>query len=100
MASDDIKTPTYNSAESNVSNLSTEIEQITDEEEDDVITVDPFQHRLTLSTLQWTQTIILGMFLVPIRLVLILTFMLLMWIVSSISLRLVNKGESISNIWQ
>ena len=69
------------------------------DEEDDVFIVDPFQHRLTMSTAQWAQSIILGIILVPVRLVLIVIFMLLMWIVSSVSLRLVAKGKHTLNIY-
>ena len=62
-------------------------------EEDDDNAVDPFVHSLTLTTSQWIQTILLGIILIPIRLVLILFFMLLMWIISSISLRIVSRGK-------
>ena len=62
-------------------------------EEDDGNAVDPFVHSLTLTTSQWIQTILLGIILIPIRLVLILFFMLLMWIISSISLRIVSRGK-------
>ena len=62
-------------------------------EEEDDNAVDPFVHSLTLTTLQWIQTILLGIILVPIRLVLILFFMLLMWIISSVSLRIVSRGK-------
>ena len=64
----------------------------TDDEEEE-INVDPFQHSLSMTTTQWAQTIILGIILVPLRLMLILFFMLIMWIISSISLRLVAKGK-------
>ena len=62
-------------------------------EEDDDNAVDPFLHKLTLTTSQWIQTILLGIILIPIRLVLILFFMLLMWIISSVSLRIVSRGK-------
>ena len=62
-------------------------------EEDDDNAVDPFVHSLTLTTSQWIQTILLGIILIPIRLVLILFFMLLMWIISSVSLRIVSRGK-------
>ena len=64
----------------------------TDDEEED-FTVDPFQHSLSLTTLQWAQTIVCGIVLVPLRLMLILFFMLIMWTISSVSLRLVAKGK-------
>ena len=67
-------------------------------EEDDDNAVDPFLHKLTLTTSQWIQTILLGIILIPIRLVLILFFMLLMWIISSISLRIVSRGKFIKDI--
>jgi len=64
-------------------------------EEDDDNAVDPFVHSFTLTTSQWIQTILLGIILIPIRLVLILFFMLLMWIISSISLRIVSRAEKV-----
>ena len=64
----------------------------TDDEEEE-FHVDPFQHSLSMTTAQWAQTIILGIILVPLRLMLILFFMLIMWIISSVSLRLVAKGK-------
>ena len=63
----------------------------TDDEDDDA--VDPFVHSLSLTTAEWAQTLLLGIILVPIRLVLILFFMLLMWIISSVSLRVVSRGK-------
>ena len=63
------------------------------EEEEDDLAVDPFQHQLLLTTSQWIQTILLGMILVPIRLILIVFFMVLLWIISSVSLRVVAKGR-------
>ena len=68
-------------------------EMASDEEEDD-LAVDPFQHQLLLTTSQWIQTILLGMILVPIRLILIVFFMVLLWIISSVSLRVVAKGKN------
>ena len=65
------------------------------DEEDEEHTVDPFVHSLSLTTTQWAQTIILGIILVPLRLILILFFMLIMWIISSVSLRLVAKGNEV-----
>ena len=67
-------------------------EMVSDEEEDD-LAVDPFQHQLLLTTLQWIQTILLGMILVPVRLILIVFFMVILWIISSVSLRVVAKGK-------
>ena len=64
----------------------------TDDDEDDDA-VDPFVHSLSLTSAEWAQTILLGVILVPIRLVLILFFMLLMWIISSVSLRVVSRGK-------
>lgn len=69
-----------------------EMASVEDEEEDD-LAVDPFQHKLELSTAQWIQTILLGVILVPIRLILIVFFMVLLWIISSVSLRVVAKGK-------
>jgi len=69
-------------------------EMASDEEEDD-LAVDPFQHKLELTTSQWIQTILLGMILVPIRLILIVFFMVLLWIISSVSLRVVAKAEKV-----
>ena len=63
------------------------------EEEEEDLAVDPFQHKLELTTTQWIQTILLGMILVPIRLILIVFFMVLLWIISSVSLRVVAKGK-------
>ena len=72
--------------------------ELTDEGESEEETVDPFVHRLSMSTAQWAQTIILGIVLVPLRLMLILTFMSIIWIVSSVSLRLVAKGRCILDV--
>ena len=66
----------------------------TDDEEED-FAVDPFQHSLSMTTAQWAQTIVFGIVLVPLRLMLILFFMLIMWTISSVSLRLVAKGKKI-----
>ena len=62
-------------------------------EEDDDNAVDPFVHSLSLTTSQWIQTILLGIILVPIRIILIVFFMLIMWIISSVSLRIVSRGK-------
>ena len=69
------------------------LKEMASDEEDDDLTVDPFQHKLELTTTQWIQTILLGMILVPIRLILIVFFMVLLWIISSVSLRVVAKGK-------
>ena len=70
-------------------------ENIDHSSDEDDNAVDPFVHSLNLSTTDWIQTILLGIILVPIRIVLILFFMLLMWIVSSVSLRIVSRGKHI-----
>ena len=93
MASHEIKDTTNSNEQCTKKNDVTQ----TDEDESEEETVDPFQHRLSMTALQWAKTIILGIVLVPIRLVLILTFMSIIWIVSSVSLRLVAKGKYIQS---
>ena len=71
------------------SNLPTEQQDDSDDEPME----DPFQHCLLMSKTQWAQTILLGIVLIPIRLMIITILMLLMWISSAIALRVVNKGN-------
>ena len=63
------------------------------DDSDDEPIEDPFRHRLIMSRTQWAQTILLGIVLIPIRLMIITILMLLMWISSAIALRVVNKGN-------
>jgi lysophosphatidylcholine acyltransferase/lyso-PAF acetyltransferase len=50
------------------------------------IDIDPFKHRLTMTTLEWLRTYVLAILLIPIRVVLILVTLLLADIVASVAL--------------
>jgi len=50
------------------------------------LTVDPFRHRIKMSRLRWIRTYVLTIFLVPFRVLGIISMTLLSWLLSSIAL--------------
>ena len=56
------------------------------EEHSTEINIDPFKHRLTMTTLEWLRTYVLSIILIPIRVVLILITLLIADIVANIAL--------------
>ncbi len=53
---------------------------------------DPFTHELRLSGLQWIRTVVLTVFLVPVRLVLIFLCVIAAWACSAVAIRGVSKA--------
>ena len=54
--------------------------------------VNPFQHKLNMSLVQWMKTVFCGMILIPIRLIFLIFFLVIISAITWVSLKLFDKG--------